>query len=433
MKIHSYLEYQEQISFDSELPSNIVPNIEYVNTLIKQASVIPNNKVVVVRVLEDLPQAVGDMITLSENTTYVIAAHINLGTRFLSIPNQCSIVGLGASTSSLMGTYSGNSSMLLVRNRFTISNIKLTAYRADEFAFVKVFDLENVASLTLDGVTVSESLVGYFLNVDDIQVLNSNFQLLTRGFSFSGAINTIKLYNNKFTLPLAGVHLLDFDEVTDLTNVVDLQFNEFDFANVDNFVLSFPNPITAQTQSVILKNNILTGNGGVLTGDNYTGFDSLFYWSDNRGFINIAPNGSYYYKGNTTAISFAILDEIKLIPHTFTATDTTKDFELEFFYSPQYVGNVAKVFNVNVNIDFKGVVGETYEFYLAKKTALEDTDISTQSLTYTATKVIAHNADEKVSMDYNILFETGDSIYLVLQTKTSTLDVIVENCTLSIS
>ena len=204
---------------------------------------------IVVNQLSDFPTPVGDLITLADDTTYLISSSINLGANRFQMGDNTAVTGVSPFTASLASTTTGVLFTGKDGANADISNISVTAIDATLFDFDYVTpDTGTIAINRVIATTVK--VIGQFVNVRTLLLGENRIAASDNGISFGGVFRTVSLTSTGITQS-AGI-------------VLDLGSAVFDTFSVETLIVRSLDPSVVVLSGLTDSGNISADGSGVI-------------------------------------------------------------------------------------------------------------------------------------------------------------------------
>ena len=166
--------------------------------MIADSGVAASTKTVLVNQKSDLPAPVSGVITLAEDTNYLLANDISLGTDRIVLLNRTSILGSGVLNITL--TYTGTGSMMSwVNADVQVSNLRISAASGEVFNGTNVSEVlrfQNISIETCDSI-------GTFTSSTSTSIRMTFFACLAAasdGITFSGTFGAFGHFSGLMTV-----------------------------------------------------------------------------------------------------------------------------------------------------------------------------------------------------------------------------------------
>jgi len=230
---------------------------------------------------EDFPEAISGIITLENNTTYVILKTVDLtGDRILCGTNN-SLQGTFTEQSILKSTGLGTDYLITSTSSFNIHDLQvqnvnyvlnLDSSTSEQAVYFRAFNITGAATH-----------IGTIKDYDLVMMSDCYFN--GYGLSFSGTISTIGLQNCLF-ISVDGTAIISTATITTRIKIMDSSF----YTTSPSVSLNVSGTISSQ--AYFLSNNVFQGTGTYLAG--YTSTDNQSYFNHNTGITNSKSYGNWY-------------------------------------------------------------------------------------------------------------------------------------------
>lgn len=244
----------------------------------------------IISAVEDLPAAVNNIITLSDNTAYFITTNIDLLGARLVFTADAALLGTTSETSSLTSTGLADGIPLITTTRsLPMQNITIKSVHT-----ALAIDGTDV-NLALDWVGVnflSVNTIGTILNASNFIFSRGAF-LSSSGLTIDGTIGTISIDSSLFTGG-SSAHI-----IIPATCIISRRFRILYSAFItSNVSLSVSDNASIPIESYILTGINFAGGGSYISGVDVNSDKTLF--ADCVGIENTFANAQMYYNDNAT-------------------------------------------------------------------------------------------------------------------------------------
>lgn len=284
---------------------------------------------------EDFPTAVSSVITLEDNTSYIILKTVDLEGLRIQCSLNNSIQGTFTEQSILKSTGLGISYLITSDNSFNIHNLQikdvnyvlnLSSNGSEQAVYFKAFN-----------ITGNASNIGIIKDYNLVMMSDCYFN--GTGLSFSGTISTIGLQNCLF-VNNSSTAITSTATITTRIKIMDSSF----YTTSPGTSLNITG--TLQNQGYFLSNNVFQGSGTYLAGYTYT--DNQSYFNHNTGITNSKSYGNWY-------ISTSVGTTMSVINTWYKIAGVTTLSNASMFSRPsngrlKYLGTVSQMFSVNFNL-----------------------------------------------------------------------------------
>ena len=268
------------------------------------------------------PVAVNGVITLKENTTYIITKEVDLLGNRLVAGGVCNLFGLSSETSFLKSTGLGVGVPLLT-SIYTIVLEKISFHDVDTCISID----GNTNLVALDWKAVN------FINIPNVGVINScdNFIFDTgsflgsQGLRFTGSIGTVALNNSLFRGIGSAGNILELDASCVITRRFRVIYSSV-VAFGSTVGVNVNSSATIPIEAYILDTVNFSGGSTYLSGVTSTDNKTLFI--NCVGITNTAVNGQMYMQDNSTETTIANTDDFVKVAGTTTASDDNSKYTM---------------------------------------------------------------------------------------------------------
>jgi len=335
---------------------------------------------IVISTLTDLPDPVLTVITLADNTLYLIDGDINLGVNTLVLGTNTVLMGQGEGVSSITSSASGN--LLTATTSFAIYDIEIVAPSAT------IFNCTGSASETavVEHVTItSASDLGAFNTWHSCIFEFVTITTTTTGLHFTGACGEVLM------------HIVNFNAGYDVA--IDLNSATFDSVNINT--CNFENAsATSHINIAASSANINANKIGRFTDLNFdsgatnivNNFDTGNIRWESHNNLNLTETNRnaqmYMHTQQTTTISTGSGDTgnpIKINAGTSWVSAHSDQFTVNTNGRLTYVGETETEFLIDCKIAGTVAAGTSnFSFYLAKNGSIITASKSLAEFTSTA-------------------------------------------------
>ena len=360
--------------------------------------------------LADLPDPVGDVITLDGDKCYFFQGEIDLlGDRFVLGENTCF---LGASSENAFLASTGLTGSPLIRTDYTFPMRHLTIQNAETAVDVNPGDLANTIALDWTGVNFSGC--GTNLQCGDIgNFIFSKGAVLGGGkIIFNGQMGTVGIDNSLFVGDGAAENLFEIPASAVVSRRFRIIYSSFVVFG-STVGISVSASATIPNQAYILDNVNFSGGGTYLAGVGSTDNKALFV--SNVGIQNSADIAQYYMNGNATATTVSSTG----VPYKVAGTTTNGAVTSKFTHANNratYVGALTKFFKVTVTISVESGNNNQVGIYIAKNGAVID-----ESEVYGTTS--GSGRVENITAQTLALLTNGDYIEIFAENNSAIQDI----------
>ena len=268
----------------------------------------------------DLPTAIGSVITLLDDLTYLFSTDIDLMGDRLVLGSDTTVTGTSSENASITSTGLGVG-VALITSVWT-NPIKFITFKDVDTA-LDYDGFGNAVALDWNGVNfLNVPNIGTIKDVDNFIFLNGAF-LNSKGMLFDGTISTIAF---------SGSSLIGDGLAGDLIKVLSTCIITKRFRSTYSSVvasalttgINVDASATIPDEAFILDTIIFSGGGTYLAGLDETSNKSLFIKC--KPIINTFVNGQLYMQGNATITPIAVAGTFYKVLGTTTASDENSKF-----------------------------------------------------------------------------------------------------------
>jgi hypothetical protein len=379
-----------------------------------QSSANARSSYVLVKSASDLPAPVGGIITLAAGTTYEVNGTIVLTSKINL--NGCYMVGMDANNDKLVYT-PGSGELFTGTKGGTIKTLTLVANTTGS----KLFNLSLAATenlLVRDAIIASCKDVGLIQGGNIVFFSVINYSGNTTGITYQNNTNLF-LDNTAWFSTNSGI----FEKFTGSFSLIEKLGGFYQPLSANSATALDITGVTSITEAGNLKNTAFIGTGTKVSGT----FSKK--WEVEAAGLNTEKDASatgtlYISSATTTAIATAN------VPVKVSGTTTAT--ELVRFTSPAnnrllYDGTKTRTFIVTAALSASGTSGTyIYSFYIYKNGV--QIPASRQR-----TKVYSSSGDiQVVSIVCTVSLAPGDYIEVWTEDNESSVDILVQNMTLSV-
>ena len=377
----------------------------------------------VINTKADFPAAVGGVITLEANKTYVVTGTVDLLGDRIVCDGVVNLFGLSSETSFLTSTGLG-ASVPLITSEHTIVLEKISFKDIDT-----CFSIDgNTNVVALDWKAVN------FIDVPNVGVINScdNFIFDTgaflgaQGLKLTGTIGTVAFNNSLFQgLGIAG-NIIELDADCVITRRFRIIYSSI-VAFGSTVGIHVNEDATIPVEAYILDTVNFSGGATYLSGVDNTSNKSLFI--NCVGITNTNSIGAMYMKNNAIEtvipsvndrVPMAGVTEVNGINQRFDHDQANNALE--------YTGVISRVFHITVTFTISPASNnEKYGIYIGvnRGGAIDaDADRISESEVYINTP--QSGRADAASVQALVTLNEGDKVYLILQNVTTSANATIE-------
>jgi len=312
--------------------------------------------VIFVSSLSDFQTAVGGVITLASNVTYIVTTTVDLLGSRLTTSGVCNLFGTSSETSFLTSTGLGASTPLIT----SIYTIVL-----ERISFKDVgtcFSIDgNTNLVSLDWKAVN------FINIPNVGVINKcdNFIFDTssflgsEGLRFTGSIGTIGLNNSLFRGSGGAGNIIELDASCVITRRFRMIYSSV-IASSSTVGINVNASVTITDERYILDTVNFSGGGTYLSGVGVTSNKALFI--NCVGITNSAVNGQIYMQGNATATTIGTQNTFVKVAGTTTASVDNSKYLMPQNNRLTNDATITRKYLIQCVLSFNGTSSDVYQF-----------------------------------------------------------------------
>lgn len=279
---------------------------------------VPSNLVYVAS-RYDFPASVSGVITLEDNTTYLITDEIDLGgDRIVISGSNTTLLGTSSETSFLTSSGIGTTfpTNYLIESEYTLPIRHITFKDIPLAIGINTSGL-GVQPIALDWTGVNFSGTSISVTCGDIDnfIFSKGAILSSGGFVFEGDVGTIGIDNSLFVGTGGAYNLIELTATANVTRRFRTIYSSFVAFSSTGAVNVDPSA-TIPTEGFILDTVNFSGGSTYLPGLDETSNDSLFV--NCVGIVNTAVNGQLYMQNNSTATTVSATNTFYKVAGTTT-------------------------------------------------------------------------------------------------------------------
>ena len=268
----------------------------------------------------DLPTAIGGIITLATDKTYILTADIDLTGDRIACGGVVNLFGNSSETSSLTSTGLGIGVPLIttihsiVLHNITFRNVD-TCFDIDGNTNLVALDWRNVNFADIKNVGL--------INSCDNFIFDTGSFLGSQGLSFTGTVGTIAINNSLLRGIGTAGNIIELGARCIVKRRFRIIYSSI-VATSSTVGVNVNSRATIPTEAYILDTVNFSGGGTYLSGLDATSNDALFI--NCVGIENSAVNGQLYMQGNTTATTVSATNTFYKVDGTTTASADNSKF-----------------------------------------------------------------------------------------------------------
>lgn len=317
----------------------------------------------------DFPDAVNDVITLADDTVYMLTTTVDLEGCRIQLGANSVIIGTSSEVSRLKSTGLTASSLITGNRSLPMRDITLEA--------VSALDLSGTSgeNNALDWISVNFqdcSSVGIIRDYSNVIISNCAF-LNSSKLLFDGSFDTIGISESIFSVggDEVGIHLLPGSTITRRFRTI---YSSIVANSAGSSGIVVDEAASIPIEGYILDTVNFGGAGSATAGLSYSGVDSL--WSNCVGVTNTA-NISHYYLDTSGTTTFAATDTPTKIVATTISADATQKFTSTTSNRTTYTGGLQRQFKGTAVVTLTGASNKQYTLMFAKNgTPLPSSDVT---------------------------------------------------------
>lgn len=363
----------------------------------------------------DFPTAVGGVITLLADKTYILTADVDLTGDRIVCDGVVNLFGLSSEVSFLTSTGLGvgvpliTSLYTLVLHNISFKDVD-TCFYIDGTTTLVALDWKAVNFINIPNVGV--------ISTCDNFIFDTGAFLGSKGLRFTGTIGTVAINNSLLRGTGASGSIIELDAsciITRRFRIIYTSIVAFGATTGINVNVS----ATIPTEAYILDTINFSGGSTYLVGLNQTSNDALFI--NCVGISNTTANGQAYMQGNAVATTISLTSTFYKVAGTTTASADNSKFN----HSDNRLtcdATINRKYLIQANLDFTAGNGNICEF------GFYDSQLSTIR-TPSRTKSTANAAGraESVTFFCVVSMNSGDFIEIHCANNSSTSNITVEN------
>jgi len=384
---------------------------ESVNTLY---DIIPSEvtEYIIVGSLDDLPDAVGGIISLAENTAYFFVKTIDLlGSRLIGDSNT-TLLGTSSETSIITSTGLGVG-VPLFSTEFT-TPIRHIAFKDVDTA-LSIQGSANSAAFDWTGLNIVNVPNIGILDGGDNFILSKSAFINSQNLVFTGTWNTIGIDNSLFSGDGTAGNVIELD----LGCIINRRFRII-YSAVISFSSSvglFVSPSsTIPIEGYILDTVSFSGGGTYLGGLESDSIYSLFI--NCTGITNSYTISNYFMNSNVTVTDIISSGVAVKVAGTTTSNSLTQKFT-NTSNRATYTGGFSRIFNITA---IASITSSSSNDQIGLYVAKNGTIISSSEVYLTTN---ASNRAENITIQTIVELATGDYIEIFVENSTDTSDLTV--------
>lgn len=386
---------------------------------------IVGTNVVIVENEDDFPTSSAGVITLAEDTVYLINGTVDIGTRRLVAANNSTIRGYGGPLNSHLVSTTTGVLLTITDINFRVMDVSLSAANASA-----LWDIDGTGAEKVTFIEVVVPVCDAIGDVDNLHEFYCNSitfeSITTNGMTFTGAFSNLHLHEiaaDSFagTLINLGTATFNYIAINDATAVLGAGDTWLTIA------ASSAN-LNSGKQGFIYANNIDASAGGtVITG--YTTSDTGWIVHANYGIAASLRQGQGYIENNATATTFTGTGSGNEVVTNFGTgfnSGVASGFTISNAGRFTYTGISSRSFLVHANIfaSIAGGASRTYNWYIAKNGTIIASSVSQRS--YDGTNAGSCSCTSVVSLS------TNDYVELYIRAETATTSLTADTVSITV-
>ena len=312
--------------------------------------------VIFVSSLSDFPTAVGGVITLASNVTYIVTTTVDLLGSRLTTSGVCNLFGTSSETSFLTSTGLGASTPLItsiytiVLERISFKDIG-TCFSIDGNTNLVALDWKAVNFINIPNVGV--------INKCDNFIFDTSSFLGSEGLRFTGSIGTIGLNNSLFRGSGGAGNIIELDASCVITRRFRMIYSSV-IASSSTVGINVNASVTIADERYILDTVNFSGGGTYLDGVGVTSNKALFI--NCVGITNSAVNGQIYMQGNATATTIGTQNTFVKVAGTTTASVDNSKYLMPQNNRLTNDATITRKYLIQCVLSFNGTSSDVYQF-----------------------------------------------------------------------
>lgn len=375
----------------------------------------------VINTKADFPAAVGGVITLEANKTYVITDTVDLLGDRIECGGVVNLFGLSSETSFLTSTGLGVG-VPLITTLYTIVLEKISF--KDVGTCLSIDGNTNLVALDWKAVN--------FINIPNVGVINTcdNFIFDTgaflgaQGLRLTGTIGTAALNNSLFRGLGSAGNIIELDENCIITRRFRIIYSSI-VAFGSTVGVNVNASATIPIEGFILDTVNFSGGSTYLGGLTYQSEKSLFV--NCVGTINTTAIGNMYMKLNTTATDVLILGDRYAMAGTTQSNGVNQKFtHVPANNSMRYDSTIPRLFRVLATFTCLSGNNNIIGIYIGVKRGVSidpDADRISESEVYLNTSGARPDVGAVQAL---VELNQNDEVYMIVQNTSATNDITIE-------
>lgn len=362
----------------------------------------------------DLPESVGGVITLQDNTAYhILNSNLDLNGSRLVGGNNTALLGSSSETSKITST--GLSiGVPIFTSVYTTPMANLTFQNVD--TGVDIDGLGNNAAIDWTAVNFTNIPNAFTIKDVDNFIYDKSAVTNSNGIIFDGTIGTIGIGNSIFTTDGAAVNMTTVLSTATIQRRFRIQYSSLVIFG-SGLGINVDASATMPNESFILDTVNFSGGGSYLTGIDESDNKSLFI--NCVGIENSSDISQYFMNNNATAtIISATGTPVKIIGTTTSAAVTRKFTNTD--NRATYNGALSRFFRVVVTASVESGNNNQVGIYIAKNGVTID-----ESEVYGTTS--GSGRVENIVCQTLVRLEANDYIEVFCENNTATQDITATN------
>lgn len=388
------------------------------------------NNMVVVKSVDDFPDPVNSVITLPDNTAYMIDGSVNIGENRIVCGINSAIYGYSPEVCYLHNTLA---SQAMITSDETISLYRISLYVSGSGASILDLDASTSSqsnnAIDWQFVNFSGGDVGTIKDYDNaifntlgyIDKSADGFPALGDGLTFDGTIGTVSFTDTIFVVDGSGNTALTIPATATLTRR--LRLTDCAVVATNSAVgLNVSASATIPDEGYVLNNVNFSGNGTLLSGLDYT--SDIARFEGCRGITNTYAAAYITMNGNATATTISATGTPVKAAGTTTGSSVSQKFDVSTTSNRAvYTGSLTRLSAVTAIVSLTAGNGHQVGVYIAKNGTVID-----ESETYLTTN--ASGRLENGSVQTITLCASGDYFEVFVENNTATANITVEDLSL---
>lgn len=324
-----------------------------------ELSKISLDNLVMVSVKSDLPDEIGDAITLLPNYAYWFLTEVDLEGCRLVLGDNTAIIGSSSETSKIKSTGLSTSALITSHYTFPMRNITLESDIALDLSAI-----DPTINNAIDWIAVNFqdcSTVGTIQDYTNVIISDSAF-LNSSKLTFDGTVATVGFNGCIFSIggDETGIILADSLEVSRRFRII---YSAIVAGSPGSLGVSASETATIPTEAYILDTVNFAGGGIYTSGVQFSGVEAL--WTNCVGVTNSADISNYFMTGNATPTTISTMGVAVKAEGSTTSNSITQKFT-NTDNRATYSGGLTRNFKITSVGTLTGANNKQYAISIAK-------------------------------------------------------------------